>query len=52
MDDDDGNATVGTEFAGDRQAMADAMGQRLEGLSPLNMPKMDIAPESAKTASS
>ena len=47
MDDDDGNTTVETEFAVDRQAMGEAMGQRLEGFGPLNMSNMDMTADSA-----
>ena len=37
MDDNDGNTVAKTEFAGDRQVMAEVMGQRLDGFEPLNM---------------
>ena len=37
MDGDDDNTVVGTEFAVDRHAMGEQMGQRLEGFEPLNI---------------
>ena len=39
-----------TEFAGDRDAMADEMTARLEGMAALNMSNMDINDEAANPA--
>ena len=47
MVDDAASAACETEFAGDRDAMAEEMSARLEGLAPLNisnMPMNDDAP--------
>ena len=51
MDDGGGDTTVGTEFAVDRHAMGEAMGQRLEGFSPLNMMNMEMTGESTEEVS-
>ena len=46
MDDNDGNTVAETEFAGDRQMMAEVMGQRLDGFEPLNMMNVDMTADS------
>ena len=46
MDDNDGNTVAETEFAGDRQVMAEVMGQRLDGFEPLNMMNVDMTADS------
>ena len=50
MDGDEDNTVVGTEFAVDRHAMGEQMGQRLEGFEPLNIMNIDIALEGAEKA--
>ena len=50
MDDNDGNSTVGTEFAVDREARGEVMRQRLEGFEALNISNMDTTADEAGKA--
>ena len=45
MADDATSIACATEFAGDRNAMAEVMAARLEGFAPLNISNMDINEE-------
>ena len=48
--DDGASAACQTEFAGDRQAVAEEMAARLEGFSPLNLSNFVINDEAQKGA--
>ena len=50
MMDDGASAACQTQFAGDRQAVAEEMAARLEGFSPLNLSNFVINDEAQKGA--